>query len=162
MGVFSKGNNFSYSNASFLRRTQFSGVFSSRKEFAPPGANSFLYEKIPFHRAISSSEASKNSCKLNYFEKRARGFIKASLSELPGRIVPSVGHLTRKSGVLGSIPCLATYFHFSFCFFKKGSCQLLSYWRKYVQEVLVNRLGGLGLPRKSVVSRHDLRCLPWT
>ena len=36
------------------------------------------------------------------------------------------GHLTRKSGVLGSIPGLATYFHFSFCFFKKGSCQLLA------------------------------------
>ena len=32
---------------------------------------------------------------------------------------------TRKSGVLGSIPGLATYFRFSFRFFKKGSCQLL-------------------------------------
>ena len=38
----------------------------------------------------------------------------------------SVGHLTRKSGVLGSIPGLATYFCFSFRFFKKGSCQLLA------------------------------------
>ena len=38
----------------------------------------------------------------------------------------SVGHLTRKSGVLGSIPDLATYFRFSFRFFKKGSCQLLA------------------------------------
>ena len=37
-----------------------------------------------------------------------------------------VGHLTRKSGVLGSIPGLATYFRFSFHFFKKGSCQLLA------------------------------------
>ena len=37
-----------------------------------------------------------------------------------------VGHLTRKSGVLGSIPGLATYFRFSFRFFKKGSCQLLA------------------------------------
>ena len=35
-------------------------------------------------------------------------------------------HLTRKSGVLGSIPGLATYFRFSFHFFKKGSCQLLA------------------------------------
>ena len=35
-------------------------------------------------------------------------------------------HLTRKSGVLGSIPGLATYFRFSFRFFKKGSCQLLA------------------------------------
>ena len=30
-----------------------------------------------------------------------------------------VGYLTRKSGVLGSIPDLATYFRFSFRFFKK-------------------------------------------
>ena len=44
----------------------------------------------------------------------------------PGLVAQSVGHLTRKSGVLGSIPGLATYFRFSFCFFKKGSCQLLA------------------------------------
>ena len=44
----------------------------------------------------------------------------------PGRVAQSVRHLTRKSGVLGSIPGLATYFRFSFCFFKKGSCQLLA------------------------------------
>ena len=43
----------------------------------------------------------------------------------PGSIAQSVGHLTHKSRVLGSIPGLATYFRFSFCFFKKGSCQLL-------------------------------------
>ena len=43
----------------------------------------------------------------------------------PGRVAQSVGHRTRKSGVLGSIPGLATYFRFSFHFFKKGSCQLL-------------------------------------
>ena len=45
---------------------------------------------------------------------------------LPGRVAQSVGYLTRKSGVLGSIPGLATYFRFSFRFFKKGSCQLLA------------------------------------
>ena len=44
----------------------------------------------------------------------------------PGRVAQSVGHLTRKSGVLGSILGLATYFCFSFRFFKKGSCQLLA------------------------------------
>ena len=38
----------------------------------------------------------------------------------PGRVAQSVGHLTRKSEVLGSIPGLATYFRFSFCFFKDG------------------------------------------
>ena len=45
---------------------------------------------------------------------------------LPGRVAQSVGHPTHKSGVLGSIPGLATYFRFSFRFFKKGSCQLLA------------------------------------
>ena len=44
----------------------------------------------------------------------------------PGRVAQSVGHLAHKSGVLGSIPGLATYFRFSFRFFKKGSCQLLA------------------------------------
>ena len=44
----------------------------------------------------------------------------------PGRVAQSVGHLTRKTGVLASIPGLATYFRFSFRFFKKGSCQLLA------------------------------------
>ena len=70
----------------------------------------------------------------------------------PGRVAQSVGHSTRKAGVLGSIPGLATYFRFSFRFFKKGS---VSYWRKYVHEVLVNRLGGLSMPRKSVVRLID-------
>ena len=59
----------------------------------------------------------------------------------------SVGHLTRKSGVLGSIPGLATYFRFSFLFFKKGSCQLMA--------KVCNRLGSLSLPRKSVVRLTD-------
>ena len=66
----------------------------------------------------------------------------------PSRVAQSVGHLTCKSGVLGSIPGLATYFCFSFGFFK-------NYWRKYVHEVLVNCLGGLSLPRKSVVRLTD-------
>ena len=57
-------------------------------------------------------------------------------------IAQSVGQLTRKSEVLGSIPGLATYFRFS---------AVVSYWRKYVHKVLVNRLGDLSLPRKSVV-----------
>ena len=68
---------------------------------------------------------------------------------MPGRVAQSVGHLIRKSGALGSIPGLATYFRFSFRFFKKGSCQLLA----KVREVLVNRLGGL--PWKSVVRLTD-------
>ena len=38
----------------------------------------------------------------------------------PGRVARLVGHPTRKSGVLGSIPGLTTYFCLSFRFFKKG------------------------------------------
>ena len=70
----------------------------------------------------------------------------------PGRVAQSVGHLTRKLEVLGSIPGLATYFRFSSAFSRRA---VVSYWRKYVHEVLVNRLGGLSLPRKSVVRLTD-------
>ena len=59
-------------------------------------------------------------------QENARTFLSnlQTLYELPGRVAQSAGHLTGKSGVLGSIPGLATYFRFSFRFFKKGSCQL--------------------------------------
>ena len=50
----------------------------------------------------------------------------AVLTSVPGRVAQSVGHLTSKSEVLGSIPGLATYFRFSFRLFKRGSCQLLA------------------------------------
>ena len=63
-----------------------------------------------------------------------------------------VGHLTRKSGVLGSIPGLATYFRFSFRFSRRA---VVSYWQKFVHKVPVNRLGGLSLPRKSAVRLTD-------
>ena len=45
---------------------------------------------------------------------------------MPGLLAQSVGHLTYKSEVPSSIPGLATYFRFSFHFFKKDSCQLLA------------------------------------
>ena len=64
---------------------------------------------------------------------------------MPGRVAQSVGHLTRKSGVLVSIPGLATYFRFSFRFFKEGSCQLLA-------KVCAP---DLSLPKKSVVRLTD-------
>ena len=57
---------------------------------------------------------------------RVNCIVRLSMASEPGRVAQSVGHLTRKSGVLGSIPGLATYFRFSFRFFKKGSCQLLA------------------------------------
>ena len=79
-------------------------------------------------------------------------YITCARWSVPGRVAQSVGHLTRKSGVLGSIPGLATYFRFSSAFSRRA---VVSYWRKYVHEVLVNRLGGLSLPRKSVVRLTD-------
>ena len=71
---------------------------------------------------------------------------------LPGRVGQLVGHLTRKSEVLGSISGPATYFRFSSADLRGA---VVSYWRKYVHEVLVNCLGGLSLPRKSVVRLTD-------
>ena len=70
----------------------------------------------------------------------------------PGRVAQSVEHLTRRSGVRGSTPALATYFLSPSAFSRSAA---VSYWRKYVHEVLVNRLGGLSLPRKSVVRLTD-------
>ena len=58
-----------------------------------------------------------------------------------------VGCLTQESEVPGSMPCHATYFD--------SRRAVVSYWRKYVHEVMVNRLGGLNLPRKSVVILTD-------
>ena len=52
--------------------------------------------------------------------------IPVSKAKWPGCVAQSVGHLARKSDVLGSIPGLATYFRFSFRWFKRGSCQLLA------------------------------------
>ena len=69
-----------------------------------------------------------------------------------GRVAQSAGHLTRKSEVLGSIPGLAKYFRFPSADSRWAD---VSYWRKYVHEVLVNRSGGLSLPRKSVVRLTD-------
>ena len=69
----------------------------------------------------------QNICLMEKLEKSSlkyTGYF--SSSGMPGRVAQSVGHLTRKSGVLGSMPSLATYFRFSFHFFKKGSCQLLA------------------------------------
>ena len=64
-------------------------------------------------------------------------------------LAQSVARLTQKPEVMGSISGPVTYFCLSFRWLNKGS---FSYWRKYVHEVLVNRLGGLRLPRKSYVN----------
>ena len=67
------------------------------------------------------------------------------------RVAQLVGHLTRKSEALSSIPGLVTFVSPS----GDSRGAVVSYWRKNVHEVLVNCLGGLSLPRKSVVRLTD-------
>ena len=67
---------------------------------------------------------------------------------MPGGVGHSVRHLTRKSEVLGLISGRSHTF-VSPSDDSRGA--VVSYWRRYVHEVLVNRLGGLSLPWKSVV-----------
>ena len=83
---------------------------------------------LPKQSQRSRSVLSDRSRSLGLFRKGKTYYcLKDSPSKIrPGRVAQSVGHLTHKSGVLGSIPGLATYFRFSFRFFKKGSCQLLA------------------------------------
>ena len=66
----------------------------------------------------------------------------------PGRIAQSVGH----QGSWVRYPVWQHTFVSPSAF---SSRAVVSYWRKYVHEVLVNRLGGLSLPRKSVVRLTD-------
>ena len=70
----------------------------------------------------------------------------------PGRVGQSVGHLSRKSGSWVRYPVWQHTFVSPSVFSRRA---VVSYWRKYVHEVLVNRLGGLSLPRKSVVRLTD-------
>ena len=69
-----------------------------------------------------------------------------------GRVAQSAGHLTRKSGVLGFDTRSGNILSFLLPLFSRRA--VVSYWRKYVHEVLVNRLGGLSLPR--LTDRPDM------
>ena len=64
------------------------------------------------------------------------------------RVAQSVRQLTRKSEGLGSIHTFVSPS-------SDSRRAVVSHWRKYVHEVLVHRLGGLSLPRKSVVRLTD-------
>ena len=70
----------------------------------------------------------------------------------PGHIAQSVVCLTQEPEVLGSIPGSAIHFVSPSA---DSSKTVVSYWQKYVHEVLVKSLGGLSLPRKSVVRLTD-------
>ena len=71
---------------------------------------------------------------------------------MPRRVAQSVGHLTRKSGVWVQYLVWQHTFVSPSAFSRRA---VVSYWRKYVHEVPVNCLGGLSLPRKSVVRLTD-------
>ena len=71
---------------------------------------------------------------------------------MPGRVAQSVGHRIRKSGSWVRYQVWQHTFVSPSAFSRRA---VVSYWRKYVHEVLVNRLGGLSLPRKSVVRLTD-------
>ena len=62
-----------------------------------------------------------------------------------GRVAPSAARLTQEPEVPGSIPGPPHTFVSPSADSRRTN---VSYWRKYVHEVLVNRFGGLSLPRK--------------
>ena len=66
---------------------------------------------------------------------------------------------TPEPEALGSIPGLP---HTSVSPSADSRRAAVSYWRKYVHEVLVNLIGGLSLPRKSVVRLADCHDLTVT
>ena len=85
--------------------------------FLPYWKNTWIRVRL---RHTSLAVGAGGGC-LDIFSSRLSLLFSFSLS-----LAQSEGHLTRKSGVLGSINGLATCFRFSFRFFKKGSCQLLA------------------------------------
>ena len=70
----------------------------------------------------------------------------------PGHMVQSVVCLTREPEVLGGYPVRP---HTFVSLSTDSRRAVVSYWRKYVHKVLVNRLGGPSLPRNSVVRLTD-------
>ena len=65
-------------------------------------------------------------------------------SNVPGHVAQSVGHLTHKSEVLGSV------WPNTFVSPADSRRAVVNYWQKYVHDVLVYRLGGLRVGRKTL------------
>ena len=122
------------SNFGFCSKEITTFAFHSHDEKAPPVASrinhaetkesSCIYFKCQYFLSFAASV--RNSARIIFPQITTMCCCKTTWLALPSRVAQPVGHLTRKSGVLGSIPGLATYFRFSFRFFKKGSCQLLA------------------------------------
>ena len=71
------------------------------------------------------------------------------------------------SGLHSAVDRASPATYFSGIPFTDSRKAVVSYWGKYGHLVLVNHIGGLSLPRNSVVrltslSRHDYSCLSWT
>ena len=71
---------------------------------------------------------------------------------MPGRVAQSAGRLTQEPEGRVRYPVRPHNFVSPSA---DSRMAVVSYWRKYVHEVLVNRLGGLSLPRKCVVGLTD-------
>ena len=76
------------------------------------------------------------------------------------KYMPSQGDNKEKQHTKYSVKCIRLYKFFtgnilSFLLPLFSRRAVVSYWRKYMHEVLLNRLGGLSLPRKSVVRLTD-------
>ena len=78
-----------------------------------------FYETSP-RRVSCISYDMTTSVKPEYITSYEIIYMCVSCSCRPSRVAQSVGHLTRKSGVLGSIPGLATYFGFLLPLFQEG------------------------------------------
>ena len=126
--------------------------------FSCPLHISFINRQVLFIQCLNGSPY-RDNVKNSYISPaqcapRSQFEVKVQLMTflVPGRVAQSVGHLTRKSGVLGSISVWQHTFVSPSAFTWRA---IVSYWRKYVHEELVNLLGGLSLPRKSVVRLTD-------
>ena len=71
---------------------------------------------------------------------------------MPGCVAQSVACLTHEPEVLGSIP---VWPHTFISPSADSRREVVSYWQKYVHEVLVDYLGGKSLPRECVVRLND-------
>ena len=68
-----------------------------------------------------------------------------------GRVAQSVARLTHEPEIPGSIPSPTTHTFISSSADSRRA--VVSYWQKYVHEVLVNRLGGLRKVGKTLRNR---------
>ena len=104
---------------------------SSMREMCTSSVSNVIYHKFSHGAAFYTLNGKNVNVMLEYIFTLA-----ARVSVVRMSVPDQVGHLTRKSEVLGSIPGLAIYFR-SPSADSRGA--VVSYWRKYVHEVLINR-----------------------